>query len=192
MHTTISNNIRFRRSIFPKMYSGEQVPEEVIKEMLENANWAPTHKFTEPWRFTVFSGDGLRKLADHLAETYKKHAEANNEFDSIKHEKFKTKALLCSHVISLGMKRNSSIPEFEEVSAVACAAQNMMLTASSHAVGCYWTTGGFQFYDEAKYFFGLEQEDKLLGFLFIGIPKKDLKAPKGFRKPIEDKVQWVK
>ena len=54
-HTNeINHLIKNRRSVFPNLYTGEPVPKEVIDQMLENANWAPTHKFTEPWRFTVF------------------------------------------------------------------------------------------------------------------------------------------
>lgn len=191
MNKIVSENIRGRRSIFPKNYSGDLVATEIIEEMLENANWAPTHKFTEPWRFSVFSGSGLEKLATTLANTYKEYAESEDVFDQKKYDKFMTKAPMASHVISLGMKRNASIPEFEEVCAVACAAQNMMLTAASHDIGCYWTTGGFQFYDRLNSFLGLGEDDKLLGFLFVGIPSQDMKTPKGFRKPIADKVTWI-
>ena len=42
--------IRQRRSIFPKDFSAEhRLPLNVIEEMLEAANWAPTHGKTEPW-----------------------------------------------------------------------------------------------------------------------------------------------
>ena len=68
----VNQLIRQRRSIFPKDYSGEGVDDGTIQQMLENANWAPSHKLTEPWRFVVFTGDGLRKLAAFQAECYQK------------------------------------------------------------------------------------------------------------------------
>ena len=49
-------HIKARRSVFPKDYTGEPVPKEVVQSMLEAANWAPTHGKTEPWRFAVFYG----------------------------------------------------------------------------------------------------------------------------------------
>ena len=50
----IWQNIRHRRSIFPKNYSPEEsVGEDKIWKILEAANWAPTHGKTEPWRFVV-------------------------------------------------------------------------------------------------------------------------------------------
>src|SRR5690606_41455111 len=80
--------------------------------------------------------------------------------------------------------------EIEEVCAVACAVQNMWITASAHRIGCYWSTGGVTFYEEAKPFFGLGEHDKLLGFLYIGMPKTD-KWPEAKKTPISEKVKWV-
>jgi hypothetical protein len=48
-----------RRSIFPRDFSGEEVPREVIQQLLEAANWAPTHKKTQPWRFVVLGAGPL-------------------------------------------------------------------------------------------------------------------------------------
>ena len=33
-----------------------------LEQVLEAANWAPTHGKTEPWRFTVLSPEGLDQL----------------------------------------------------------------------------------------------------------------------------------
>lgn len=187
----ISHLIRNRRSVFPAQYSGETIKQEVIEEILENANWAPTHKFTEPWRFTVFSGDGRKKLGDFMAELYKKVSSEKGAFEAKKFEMLKNKPLLASHVIAIGMKRDKleRLPEIEEVEAVACAVQNMHLTAAAHGVGCYWGTGGITYFEQAKPFFNLEKNDKLLGFMFLGMPKSALQE--GRRKPIQEKVQWV-
>ena len=182
--------IRNRRSIFPNMYTSERVDDEVIKQMLENANWAPTHKLTNPWRFCVFTGGSLKKLAVFQSELYKNISTKAGNFLEPKFEMLKTKPLLASHIISIGMKRDPKerLPEIEEVEAVACAVQNMSLTASAYGIGCYWGSGGITYVESAKDFFGLDSKDKLLGFLYIGIPKK---IPEGRREPIDDKVKWI-
>lgn len=186
----VNEAIQNRRSIYTGMFSGEKVDNTIIEKMLENANWAPTHKLTEPWRFVVFEGDGLKKLATFQSELYKTRAEKNGNFNEATFDKLAAKPLECSHIIAIGMKRHSVVPEVEEVCSTACAVQNMLLTASAYGVGCYWSTGGVTFYEEAKPFFGLDEEDKLLGFLFIGTMKSD-KWPEGRRKGIEEKVTWV-
>ncbi len=185
-----SKLIRERRSIYTNLFSGEPVPDEIIHEMIENARWAPTHKLTQPWRFTVFSGEGLKKLARYQAEVYRERAV---EFDQSKYDKLLKKPLECSHVIAIGMHRDPAhrIPEVEEVCAVACAVQNMWITASAYRAGCYWSTGGITFYDGVGEFFGWEAEDQLLGFLFMGMPRIS-KWPEGKRDEMTDKVSWVK
>lgn len=186
----ITHLIRSRRSLKPeKFLKGKIVPENVVREMLENATWAPTHGFTEPWRFMVFSGEGIEKLARFQAGLYKE--KAGESFLENKYQKLQQTPLNASHVIAICMKRQESkkIAEIEEVAAVACAVQNMMLTAAAHGVVAFWGSGGITYWEEAKPFFNLDPDDKLLGYLYIGYPSIEL--PKGTRKPIDEKVIWV-
>jgi nitroreductase len=189
--TEVNRLIKSRRSIFPRDYSGEKVSDEIVQQILENANWAPTHKFTEPWRFVVFTGDGLKKLAAFQAECYKQVTTANGTFREDKYIGLST-IPTSSHVIAVCMKRDEkkSLPEVEEIGAVFCAIQNMYLTATSYGVGCYLSTGGITFFEEAKPFFELGADDKLLGFFHIGVPKGE--PLPGRRRPVEEKVKWVR
>lgn len=189
----LNDLIKNRRSIYPKNYTGERVDDAIVEQMLENANWAPTHKFTEPWRFTVFTKEGLKRLAEFQSDLYRKVSTAAGSFNEATFEKLAANPLKASHVVAIGMHRDESmrVPEIEEIEAVACAVQNMYLTATSYGVGCYWGSGGVTYMEEAKAFFGLSPQDRLLGFLYIGMPDPAL-APKGLRKPISDKVAWVK
>lgn len=189
----VSQLLRERRSIYPTQYTGEAVDDNIINQMLENANWAPTHRLTEPWRFVVFSGEGLKKLAEFQSNLYKDLSSKAGNFDETKFQKLASKPLMSSHIIAIGMAMDpkASVPEVEELSSVAMAVQNMYLTATGNNIGCYWGSGGVTYYEEAKPFFGLGADDKLLGFLYVGNIDKT-KWPKGRRKPIEDKVRWVR
>jgi nitroreductase len=90
------------------------------------------------------------------------------------------------------MKRdtNKKIPEVEEIESVAAAVQNIYLTVTAYGFGGYWTTGGITYNEKAKEFFSLNQEDKLLGFFYLG--HVAVPSPDGKRKSIEEKVKWVK
>lgn len=184
--------IKNRRSVFPKMYSQEPVDQSIIQQMLENANWAPTHRFTEPWRFTVFQGEGLRKLAELQANHYRKVTEADGSFEQRKFDKLATQPMMASHVIAIAMRRDpeQSVREVEEVAAVAMAVQNMYLTATAYGIGCYWGTGGITYMEGVEDYFDLGPDDKFMGFLYVGKIAQPLKG-KGLREPIEDKVTWV-
>jgi nitroreductase len=89
------------------------------------------------------------------------------------------------------MKRsaNKNIPEVEDIAAVACAVENMYLSLTAYGLGGYWTTGGITYREKAKAYFGLGDDDKLLGFFYIGhiaVPSVGAK-----RQPLEAKVKWV-
>lgn len=190
--TEINRLIDSRRSIFPKDYSGERVPDSVVRQMLENTNRAQTHKLTEPWRFVVFTGAGLKKLAEFQAECYREVTQRDGTFREDRYQSLQTKPLESSHIIAIAMKRDEkkSLPEWEELGAVFCAIENMYLTATAYGVGCYLSTGGITNFAEAKSYFGLSNDDKLCGFLHIGMPKSNL-LPASKRKPVEEKIQWV-
>jgi nitroreductase len=186
----INEAIKNRRSIYPAVYTDETIPKDVINTILENANWAPSHRQTRPWHFVVFSGAGRNKLAEFQSSLYKKLT-SPEKFEEKKFNMLARKPLQCSHVIAICMKRDKkqTVPEIEEIEAVACAVQNMHLTASANGIGAYWGTGGITYKEEAKPFFELEKEDKLLGFFFLGYPK--IKWPSGIKRDWTDHVSWV-
>ena len=183
--------IKNRRSIYPYQYEkGKVIPDNIIWQILENANRAPTHKQTEPWRFTVFSGEGLKYFGQLQAEIYKKYS--GDKFNEGRHQKLIDYPLMSSHVIAIGMKRNTAnkLPEIEEIEATACAVQNMFLTVTAYGLGCYWTSAGITYFEEAKPYFELEPNDKLLGFFYIGYVAKPLLTPSK-RDAIQEKVKWI-
>ena len=191
MNPALFNKLaRNRRSTFPDQFvAGKKVDDNIINEIITNACWAPNHGKQEPWHFTVFSGDGLQKLATFQSELYKELAGEN--FKEITYSKLQQNPLKASHVIALCMKKtpNKNIPEVEDIAAVACAVQNIYLSITAYGLGGYWTTGGVTYKEKAKEFFGLGEEDKLLGFFYIGhiaIPTTGVT-----RKPLEEKVNWV-
>ncbi|TVP49986.1 MAG: nitroreductase [Mongoliibacter sp.] len=190
----VNKIIRGRRSMFVAQFKeNDPVSDTIIQEMLENANWAPTHKLTEPWSFTVFSGAGLQKFADFQSERYRERATKNGNFVEATYNKLKENPLKASHIIAIKMKRDlkANLPVMEEIAAVSMAVQNMYLTASAHGLAAYWGTGGPTFWPEAKEWFGLEEEDMLMGFFYVAKPATE-RWPLGRRKSIEEKVDWVR
>ncbi len=181
-----------RRTIKPDQMTGERVDDHLINQILESANWAPTHGYTEPWRFTVFAEDGLATLGDFLANLDQPTHSAE-DFNQMRYDRLRNRPLKCSHVIGIGMQRgtNEKIPEIEEICSVAMAVQNMWLTCHALGLGGYWSTGSMAFTDEMRDFFGLDKSAKSLGLFYIG--KLAEAHPKGRRlSKIDEKVKWVR
>ena len=184
----VNELIRKRRSVFPKAYNSKPVSRQIVEEVLENANWAPTHKLTEPWRFKVIAGGGLERLSTFLSEHYKKIT-PEEKFSTVKYNKLKSNPLKAACIIAICMKRDEKerIPEWEEIASVACAVQNMYLTCTAQGIGSYWSSTKVAL--EANEFLGLENGEKCLGLFYMGY--HDLPELPGKRSPITEKTTWI-
>ncbi len=187
----ILKTIRHRRTIKPKEFLKKEISEKVIQDILESANWAPNHGRTEPWRLTVFTGSGIDKYIEIIEKVFAATPDHLKKPEKL--AKWTGNAPYASHIIAFGMKRtdSSGLPVVEEVCAVACAAQNMMLTATAHNVASYWSSG-IAHMPTAAAEFGLDgAEDQMLGFLHLGLVEDGI--GEGQRKSsIDTKVSWVK
>ena len=52
--------IRGRRSI--RAYTTEPVADDLVRDILDQARWAPSSQNTQPWRVWVLSGDALERF----------------------------------------------------------------------------------------------------------------------------------
>ena len=158
--------IENRRSIFPKDYSEEEIPQNILDEILNAANFAPNHKKTKPWRFIEFKGNKKSELGKQLSEIYKSTTrpeaflEKNYVDISSKMEKANVVLAVCINFSGL-------VPEWEEIAATAMAVQNMYLTCTANHVGCYWSTPGMK--DHLGDFLGLEENQKCFGLFYMGM-----------------------
>ena len=186
----INKLIATRRSFKPALMSDQEIDATIIANILDNAKWAPTHGMTEPWHFVIFSQNGRKQLSDFQCELYKSETETD-KFRQLKYEKLLNNPLSVSHVIAICLKRQEieKIPEIEEIEAIACAVQNMHLTATAYGLGAFWSTGFVAYHDKMKVFLQLTEKDKCLGFLYLGYPKDTWLE--GNRQAIETKTRWV-
>lgn len=182
--------IKDRRTIYPEQFSDRKIHKEIIEKLLNCAIWAPTHGNTQPWRFSVFTENGLDKLSTFLGDSYKQLTPAE-AFSEMKFEKLVARPKMASAVIAICMEREEAerIPEIEEVEAVACAVQNMHLMATAYGIGAFWSTPKFVYNKVMNTFFGLQEKDRVLGFFYLGYP--NIEWPKGQRKPIEYISNWI-
>ncbi len=186
----VSAAIRNRRSVKPRLFNGQKVPNTIVQTILEDACWAPTHKLTQPWRFQVFTGAGMERLADFRQAWYRTTV-APHKFDPKKFDRLRSNLLLSSHAIMLCMKRDNTgeIPEVEEIEAVACAAQNLMLSAHAQGVLSFWGSGAETYTPELHEFLGLGADERCLGTIYLGLSDRPPRSAR--RKPLSTVVRWV-
>lgn len=186
----ITDLIRNRRTIYPEQFSSRKVHREQVELLLNNAQWAPTHGNTQPWRFKVFMENGIQSLSDFLGRTYVTITPKEEQND-MKLSKMINRPLKSSVVVAVCMERQKEekILEIEEVEAVACAIQNLHLSCTAYGLGGFWSTPKLIYSSEMNDFLGLGEKDKCLGLFYIGYP--DIEWPKAHRKPLEYTTEWI-
>ena len=178
----LNSIIRNRKSIYPNDYTGDEIPDNLIKEILLNANHAPTHRMTQPWFFKVYKNESKQKLIDVVSKI------DESKISKIKLDKFIQKINDSNTVISIFLNRDKKerLPEWEEIAAVSMAVQNMWLTCYVNNIGSYWSTPGF--IDEYGKLIKLDKNESSLGFFFMGV--YDHKESPKLRDDINTKVEW--
>jgi len=177
--------IKKRRSVFPAQYNQDAISEAAIHKILEAANWAPTHKKTEPWRFKVLKEKKKKALGAFLAKTY---AEKTAHPKAFKIKKLEENPIKANTIIAICMQRDPEerIPEWEEIAATAMAVQNMWLCCTQLGIGAYWSSPGLIKYMDQ--FFNLKEGERCLGFFYMGHYDEDI--PLQTRVDISEKTEW--
>ncbi|MCW3465769.1 nitroreductase family protein [Chitinophaga nivalis] len=186
----ITRIIRQRRTTFADSFIKQEIPRELLEEILTNGTWAPTHKMTEPWRFVVLQGQQLPLFGQYMADYYKTTLPPE-KFPPAQYQQtlhYPDNAA-CMIAILLHRSRTVQIPEWEELSAVAAAVQNMWLTCTAHQLGAYWDSCAacITYGNQLK----TAEQEQCLGFLYIGYYDQQQLPPQKRRAPIEKKVTWL-
>ncbi|MFC0333608.1 nitroreductase [Paenibacillus sepulcri] len=181
--------IHTRRSI--GRVKEDPIAKEQIETILEAGIWAPNHRLTQPWRFFVMSGDGRNRLGDAYARIALEAAQEPDSEENVKKaESARQKAFRSPVVIGVGVEPSDAkgVVELEEYGAVFAAIQNMLLATHALGLGAVWRTGDPCFHPLMNESFGLRPQDKMLGFIFLGVP--DLQ-PQGRRESAASKTEWI-
>ena len=188
MDINLNDLIRNRRATPPRFLSKNEISKEVIQQLLENANWAPTHKNTEPWRFKVYSGEPKQKLATEIYSLLTKKVAEGEQLNIQKIDKFKEALDRVPVAIAIIFERDAAerVPEWQEIAAVSMAVQNMWLTAASLGLGAFWSTPEFLLL--LNDIVEIQPGQKLLGFFYIG--QIAMEYPSPGRGDIAAKVVW--
>lgn len=165
-HSTILKHIiEERRSVFPKDYSDQEIPQHIIDEVLNASVLAPNHKRTKPWRFKVFRKDEKLALGKELQNIYK---EITPEFQFLqkKYDDIFFKATKADTIITIVVEFSGLVPDWEEIAATAMAVQNMYLTCTAHRIGCYWSSP--KLVNHLINALKIEENQKCLGLFYMG------------------------
>lgn len=166
-----------RRSIMPSKFTTTELEVSKIEKLLECASYAPTHKLTYPWRFIVIEKKSHHRLHSITYDIIKKHYESqpclSRKLQGLEND-VEQRWNNVSHFIGICVKTSHKVPEWEEICAVSCAVQNMLLMAPCLGIAGYWSSWHSETMSNPHMldFLGMSAEngDLCLGFLVLGSP----------------------
>ena len=85
----------------------------------------------------------------------------------------------------------AKIPLVEEIAATAAAIQNILLGAEALGISALWSTGGMTHHPALKSFWGLADEDVVMGLLYLGYTNEPA-APGKRNGTAAEKTSWIK
>ena len=171
--------IQSRRSI--AKVTTEEVSGNAIEQIIQAGCWAPTHCRTEPWRFTVFTGDGRKKLQEAWDKNVSRTA--YYKLSKIQEKSYRAPTIIAVWCAAGRGKKNP--PVWEDHAAVATCLQNMSFACEALNLGSIWRTGDVVDMKEVQELCKTEEDkftedkgDKIIGFLYVGHPDTSAVDPK--------------
>ena len=158
--------LKTRRSV--RRFTGEEVPEEHLREIVDCARMAATARNEQPWEFVNVRTPALREEIARLAD----------------YGKFIVEAPACLAVFCKETKYY--------LEDGAAATENALLAAHALGLGSCWVAGDKKEYAEAvRQLLGLPAGYKLISLIAIGYPAES-KAAGPLKRKLIDVLLWEK
>ncbi len=166
----------------------DAVPHELIEKLLAAAVQAPNHHRNRPWRFVVLTGKGRERLGDVMAQAL---AARNPDAPESALEVERRRPLRAPALVAVSVEKptGEKIVDVEDICAGAAAVQNLLLAAHELGLGAIWRTGPAAYDPLVKAFFGLEPDQRLLAFVYVGYAEGE--PPMIDRPSYEDYTVWM-
>lgn len=181
--------IRTRRTA--GRFKPDPVPRELVEELLEAATWAPNHHLNEPWSFFVVAGEERFRFGEAMAEDLLRGHDRHSDQAHAIIEAQRQKACRAPVIIVAASEpaAGPKIVEIENIAAVACGVQNILLAAHARGLATKWSTGETARSEHVKRYFGLSPQHELIGFVYLGYPAEERRAT--HRVGHREKATWL-
>jgi len=176
-----------RRSVKTRDMVGPGPDRDAVTKILAAGMRVPDHGKLAPWRFIVLTGADRTHLGDMIADGLVKEGETS-EKTAEKMKGYATQGpVLVVAIHSPHM--DSPIPQWEQQLSIGAACQNMLIAATALGFACQWLTGWASYSPTVIEGLGLEENEKIAGFLFFGNHSEKIPSERP-RPKFDDHVQW--
>lgn len=150
---------------------------------------APDHGALRPWRFVLVRGAARARLGEVFAEAARAR---DPDLDEAALARLRAKPLRAPLLVAVVARidpDNPKIPAIEQVLSAGAAAQQMQLAANALGYGSVWLTGASAYDAHVTEALGLEPEDRIVAFLYMGTPGAPARTPRR-PEPADFVTEW--
>ena len=177
---SIMETIQSRRTIFK--FKPDPVPKEIVENLLFAGIWAPNHRLTEPWRFTVIGEDVKLKLAERYRDM---------KIEKMVSKLDKKKGLVDINLVEIGergfqkfmskptivavscIQEGNEQRQREDYASACCAMLNIQLAGWEQGIGMQWSTGAITMEKQTYSLLNINPEiEYIIGFYYMGYPEE--------------------
>lgn len=178
--------IRNRRTIH--QFEPSVVPKEALDRALEAATWAPCHRLTWPWRFTVVGPQTREKILTLATEvSAKKKGKSIEDLGPIIRSKLGRSGAM---VIPRQVLADDPYTRDEDHATCSIAIGNFCLSLFADGLYTKWSTTSTVEDPRLYSMLNLEQDqERILGFLLVGQPARIPSTPE--RPPVDTVVTYT-
>ena len=154
-----------RRSI--REYTDEDIPIELLREIIKAGMWAPSGLNNQPWRFAIVTGRDLKKRFEPLTR-YSRIIKG-------------ARALL-----PVFIDKKAMYHETKDHQAIGACLENMLLAAHSLGLGAVWLGEIIKSGKEIRKLLRLGDDLELMAVIALGYPAS--RDQRSRRKPMEELI----
>ncbi|XOV77548.1 MAG: NAD(P)H nitroreductase [Aestuariibacter sp.] len=138
---------------------------ETLENIKKAALRAPDHAALKPWKFIVCEGAGLKKLGDIFEQAAIESDMSERDVERAPELPLRAPMVIiaiCKH------QEHPKVPWIEQVASTSCAVQAMQMAAVAQGFQGMWRTGSYASNEAVKSALFLEEQDEIVGFLYLG------------------------
>lgn len=159
----INQKIKERHSV--RKFKSNNIPDELIQEIIDTARWAPSGLNNQPWKFIIIRDIQIKE--DIAAQT--------------EYSKIIRNAPIC---IAIFYDKDEGYNYVKDIQAIGAAIQNILLAIYNLNLGGVWLGEILNKRTEVERILKVPEHFELMAIVALGYP--DEKNPKRVRKPISE------
>lgn len=197
----VSAAIRSRRSI--RRYLPEQIPDDVLVDLIEAACWAPSAHNRQPWRFAVLGAAARARLAEAMgAQLAQDRARDGDDAAVIAADVSRSRARIVGApaviLVSLSTRDMDRYPDPHRAGAerelavqgTAAAIENLLLAATARDLGASWMCAPLFCPGVVRFALGLPDDWEPQALVTLGRPANTGRPAQ--REPAATRTLWIR